>query len=442
MLVPDSTIYEFGEYRFVPSQGLYRSGQYVALPPKELAVLCALIARRGDIVTKEQLIAEVWPHEYTSNESLTRCIYVLRRTLDLDGRSSVIQTVHRRGYRFAETLRITDSQNSMSSGGPTGRASTESARQAIDQCRLGFSRLGYSSRGDTEQAVLCFEKALRLDDNCALAYAGLGETTILQASHGWIGVSEAREMLRGMADMGRSVAPDSGEVLAISATVAAMFEWDWARAEEEAAEAERRSDDYKGPLARGLIAHCRGRTEEAIGHLSRAVAVAAYVPHCRSMYTWGLLCHGDNGAALEHARDAARMLPSVTDVFRDYAAAAAIAGRPDESLAAAERAAQLSDREPHILAGLVTALNACGEESRACETYAEVLRGAGRQRIVWSYIAPEVLLIEGRERCLEALETALAERCCLLAVKILDPRLKTLADEPRYQAIMRAIHGE
>jgi len=437
MFVPDSTIYEFDEYRLAPSQGLYRSGQYVPLPPKELAVLCALIARRGTIVSKEQLIAEVWPHDYTSNESLTRCIYVLRRTIDAVGRSSVIQTVHRRGYRFAAVLKVSESRF-----GVGGGATTENQRLAIDQCRLGFGRLGYCNRGDIEQAVVCFEKALRLDEYCGLAYAGLGETTILQAGHGWIGVSDAREMLRGMADMGRSVAPDSGEVLAISATVAAMFEWDWARAEREAVQAEKLCDDYKGPLARGLIAYCRSRTKEAVDHLSRAVEIAPYVPHCRSMYTLALLNHGSIDAALVHARDAARILPSVTHAFRDYATAAVLAGRTEEALSAAERAAQLADREPHVLATLVSALYESGDKSKACETYAEVLRRGNEQRIVWSYIAPEVLLIEGRGRCLEALETAVAERCCLLPVKMLDPRLQALADEPRYQAVVRAVHGE
>jgi len=435
MLVPDSTIYEFGEYRLHPPQGLYRSGEFVALPPKELAVLCALVARRGAIVSKEQLIAEVWPHDYTSNESLTRCIYVLRRTLDADGATSLIQTVHRRGYRFAGSLRVTDTSYG------SGVASSENQRLAIDQCRLGFGRLGYCSQGDIEQAVLCFEKALRLDDNCAAAYAGLGEATIIQAGHGWIGVAEAREMLRGMADMGLSIAPDSGEVMSISATVAAMFEWDWRRAEAEAERAEKLCDDYKGPLSRGLIAHCRRRFEEAVGHLRRAVDIAPYVPHCRTMYTWTLLSRGDAAAALAHAREAAKALPSITHAFRDYAAAAVLAGRPDEAVVAAERAVQLSDREPHILATLVAALHLDGREDEACRTYAEVLSRGNSQRIVWSYIAPEVLLIEGRERCLTALETAAAERCCLLPIKMLDPRLSVLENEPRFQAVVRAVHG-
>jgi hypothetical protein len=160
------------------------------------------------------------------------------------------------------------------------------------------------------------------------------------------------------------------------------------------------------------------------------------------MYTWALLSHGDTEQALRHAREAVRMMPSITHTFRDYAGAAAIAGRADETLKAAERAVQLADREPHILATLVTALHQNGRQEEACDMYAEVLRRGSDQRIVWSYIAPEVLLIEGRQRCLEALETAVAERCCLLPIKVLDPRLQVLADEPRYQAVLRAIHGE
>lgn len=437
MFAPDPADYVFGPYRLKSHHGLYRRGEYVPLPPKELAVLCALVSRCGHVVSKEQLIAEVWPRDFVSDESLARCIYVLRRTLGPtdEGDESYIQTVYRRGYRFAAPVSLTNvSQH-------PAPAPSEKQQAALEQCRLGFGRLCFGSRGDVEQAVFCFQRALDHDALCALAYAGLGEATIIQAGRGWMPVEAAREMLRDMADVGRQFNPASGEVFAVSAMVAAMFEWNWTRAEAEAQRAVQLGGDYKASLARGSIALCLGRTDEAVEHLKTAVEQGPYVPHCHDMLTWCLFAHGDHDGALRQARRAVEMLPSVTSIFQAHAAVAGYLELHDEAIAAARRSATLSDREPHGLTALVRALYAAGHDGEACDVYAEILRYAANHRFVWSYIAPEVLLVEGPDCCLDALEQAAADRCCILPIKLTDPRLRVLENEPRFQAVRRSVLG-
>lgn len=436
MVVPDPASYEFGPYRLLFHQGLFRSGNYVPLAPKEFAVLCALASRLGGIVTKDQLIAEVWPREDVSDESIARCIYVLRRTLEqaTGGEGRVfIQTVHRRGYRLAVPVHRYDASSQ------TLPAPSAQEQSALDQCRLGFGRLGFCSAGDIEQSIECFQKALDLDSSCAMAYAGMGEATIIQAGRGWIDVDVARQMLRGLVEAGKMFDPQSGFVYALSSFVAGLFEWDWRRAETEAQRAVELGGGYQASIAVGTALLCRNHADESIAHFEDAVRVAPYIPHCHDMLVWGLLGQENYARAYESARRATEKLPSITNLFQTYSVAASCADRHDEAVIAAERAVVLSEREVHTLAGLVSALYRAGREAEARVVYDEIQRRAAERKVIWSWLAPEVLLIDGREACLAALERACESRCCILGIKLTDPRLRSIREEPRFQAVVKMV---
>ncbi|ELL57815.1 invasion protein regulator, partial [Salmonella enterica subsp. enterica serovar Enteritidis str. SE30663] len=56
-----------------------RSEKKVNIPPKEYAVLVILLEAAGEIVSKNTLLDQVWGDAEVNEESLTRCIYALRR---------------------------------------------------------------------------------------------------------------------------------------------------------------------------------------------------------------------------------------------------------------------------------------------------------------------------------------------------------------------------
>ncbi|MGN8273834.1 winged helix-turn-helix domain-containing protein [Pseudomonas sp. SMN5] len=75
-----------------------RDGQGVHVPPKELHVLRLLLGSAGSVVGKDHLLDQVWPRTDTAEESLTRCIYALRKLLK--DNKDFIATVYGQGYRF------------------------------------------------------------------------------------------------------------------------------------------------------------------------------------------------------------------------------------------------------------------------------------------------------------------------------------------------------
>src|SRR5215204_4264895 len=80
---------------------LRRAGVAVNVEPQVFDVLLHLITHRDRVVTKEELLDEVWGDRFVSESALTSRIKDARRAVGDDGnRQEVIRTVHGRGYRF------------------------------------------------------------------------------------------------------------------------------------------------------------------------------------------------------------------------------------------------------------------------------------------------------------------------------------------------------
>jgi DNA-binding winged helix-turn-helix (wHTH) protein len=96
----------FGPYHFEPHNAQLRRGTRVLpLTRKASQVLQCLVARPGELVTKEALFQAVWPETVVSEGVLANCIAELRQALgDHAKRPRFIATAHRQGYRFIAPL--------------------------------------------------------------------------------------------------------------------------------------------------------------------------------------------------------------------------------------------------------------------------------------------------------------------------------------------------
>ena len=98
--------YRFGKFTLTEGQVLFRDGQIITVPPKELAVLRVLVSNYGKIISKEIIIREVWDSVAVADESLTRCVYILRKTLGDCSTSRYIKTIYGKGYRFVMPVEV------------------------------------------------------------------------------------------------------------------------------------------------------------------------------------------------------------------------------------------------------------------------------------------------------------------------------------------------
>jgi DNA-binding winged helix-turn-helix (wHTH) protein/Tfp pilus assembly protein PilF len=102
-----SVVYRFGPFEFDRAGcRLSRDGTPIDLPPRLVDLLELLVARPGDLLTKNDLIDRVWAGVFVTDNSLTRAVSELRRCLgDVTEEPQYIQTVARRGYRFIAQVR-------------------------------------------------------------------------------------------------------------------------------------------------------------------------------------------------------------------------------------------------------------------------------------------------------------------------------------------------
>ena len=96
--------FRLGRVEVRPSESsLIVEGDAVHIEPKVMQVLLALVSAAPNLVRREDLVAQVWPRGYVTDDALNRCISSLRHALGDDARSpEFILTVPRKGYRLAQ----------------------------------------------------------------------------------------------------------------------------------------------------------------------------------------------------------------------------------------------------------------------------------------------------------------------------------------------------
>ena len=133
---------EFGEYRLDSEVGqLWHGNHEVELQPRRLAVLRYLAERPGEIISKEELLQNVWEGTYVSRTTLKVCIRAIRAALGDDAQQPrYIETVGRDGYRFIGTETIPEEPPQPLSSGIVGREGELAQLHEALQKALGGTR--------------------------------------------------------------------------------------------------------------------------------------------------------------------------------------------------------------------------------------------------------------------------------------------------------------
>jgi DNA-binding winged helix-turn-helix (wHTH) protein len=97
---------EFGRFRvLLRRRRLLADGLPIELGTRAFELLLALLEANGSLVSKEQLLARVWPGIFVAEDNLKEQVSKLRRALGED--RDLILTEFGRGYRFTTAVRPT-----------------------------------------------------------------------------------------------------------------------------------------------------------------------------------------------------------------------------------------------------------------------------------------------------------------------------------------------
>jgi pimeloyl-ACP methyl ester carboxylesterase/DNA-binding winged helix-turn-helix (wHTH) protein len=143
-------IYAFGDYQLdTDLYELRHAGRSVPLEPQVFDVLAYLVSNRDRVVTRTELLDEVWGDRFVSDSALSSRVKAARRIIGDDGgKQHSIRTVHGRGFRFVAETREAASPTRPTAG--TGHAAgTRPLSQQVRFCRAPDGvRLAYAVAGD------------------------------------------------------------------------------------------------------------------------------------------------------------------------------------------------------------------------------------------------------------------------------------------------------
>jgi DNA-binding winged helix-turn-helix (wHTH) protein/Tol biopolymer transport system component len=94
--------YQFGPFQFrTPDGVLFRGSEPIPLTPKAADLLSVLLENPGRVLSKDDLIKQVWPDAFVTDGNLAFQVHLIRQALgETTEQPTYIATVPRRGYRF------------------------------------------------------------------------------------------------------------------------------------------------------------------------------------------------------------------------------------------------------------------------------------------------------------------------------------------------------
>lgn len=154
--------YDFENYRVdVDQRVLLREGEVVSLTPKAFDTLLVFVANSLHILEKDAMLELIWPDTFVEEANLAVNVSLLRKALGERGDGGqYIETVPRRGYRFAAAVRDVTRDSSSAPAGlpvqPDPSSDSEAARPRvavrrapdIKYARSGDVNIAYQVVGD------------------------------------------------------------------------------------------------------------------------------------------------------------------------------------------------------------------------------------------------------------------------------------------------------
>lgn len=117
---------------------LVRSGRPVALEPRALEMLLYLVERPHSLVTRDELVANVWQVRFVGKGLVSQYAYALRRALDDDpANPRLLETVRGRGFRFLASVVRLDGEDAVSTSLQAGAERRSPGRR--DRVRIAIA---------------------------------------------------------------------------------------------------------------------------------------------------------------------------------------------------------------------------------------------------------------------------------------------------------------
>jgi DNA-binding winged helix-turn-helix (wHTH) protein/Tfp pilus assembly protein PilF len=209
---------------------LRKYGIRVGLQHKPFHVLELLLRRPGELVTREELVALLWPDSHVSFErGLNTAVNSLRHALGESSRDGrFIETRPGLGYRFCASVEeITETDPATVAPRLAGRNPG-----ALEDYLKGRYFLDRMCEEEVYRAIGFFKSSAADQTCCSLGHAGIADAYCQLALLGSAPLSQLDRQARSSAELALKSNPDLPEAHVAAGRVKMIFDWDWKSAQD------------------------------------------------------------------------------------------------------------------------------------------------------------------------------------------------------------------
>jgi DNA-binding winged helix-turn-helix (wHTH) protein/Tfp pilus assembly protein PilF len=486
----------FGVYELDLARGeLRKGGSRVKLRPQAFKALWLIAARRGEVVTREEIQQQLWGTTIVEFEpAINQCIKQIRSALrDNAEAPRYIETVPKVGYRFIaqiETERVrtvspeggslAPGENDTPSKGTASAAAglvpsvvpdpapnpvvpkpwyaswkiitaivagfviglvvwkeikptaTSANEEAREFCRRGEVLNELGTAKDLESAAYYFEKATRLDPGYARAWVMLSEVWALRAGQGFVSVEEGYQEARKAAERALALDGGFGEAHTALGQVRMIHDWDWVGADESFRRALELMPKDDGVMRlAGSLARYQGHLDEALRLYDLAIKTDPKKSNSYKNQGMNLYYSGQLEEAKKYFNKSLDLSPGRLFVH-GYLSQIYLA-QSQTQLALSE--AKLENQDAYRLLGLALAYHAQGKKKESDAALLELISNHSEDS---PYQIAEVYAFRGdRDKAFEWLDRTFTMRDGGLTEVKPDPLMNNLRRDPRFAALLR-----
>ncbi len=290
------------------------------------------------------------------------------------------------------------------------------------------------------KSVGCFQQAIEKDPHYALAYAGLADAYNLFAFFGLRPAKEVMPLAMEAALEALRLEETLAEAHVTLGTIRDIYDWDWQAGEQEYQRALELNPSYPAGH-HGYADHLAalGRTQEAISEILKAQELDTLSLVYSMEIAWNWFMAREYERALEQSFKTLEMEPLFAPAQHTLGLAYEQMGKPEEAIAAFQRALTGSGGNPVPLAAIAHAYASAGRRREATEKLNE-LRQLAREAYVPPYwLALSHAGLDEKDVAFEWLEAAYEQRDVWLVWLKREPRFDVLRSDPRLEHLLRRI---
>jgi serine/threonine-protein kinase len=296
------------------------------------------------------------------------------------------------------------------------------------------------TRDGFRKGVEHFNRAIDIDENYALAYAGLADSYSLLGWYRYHPTEKVYTAAKEAAERAVEIDPTLAEGHTSLAYAEFLYGWDWARAEAAFQRAIQANPEY--PTARhwyGEFLMAMARFEEAQEELARGQILDPLSLSIGTGAGWVLYFMGKYDEAITQYERVLELDPDFIILPWFLGPAYVERGRYDDAIALYHHWLERSKGYPGFRALLTYAYAKAGRLDEARDTFATLEQQTHERRVPADFMALALTGLGEVDRAFEWLDRALEERCWTFALLKVDPPYRSLWPDPRFERLMQKI---